>query len=339
MPYFMYITISEEDRIAIYKMDPDSGDLEHLEDVAVEGRPAPLALHPSKRYLYTAQRGINQLSSFAIDQATGSLSLIGEAPLVSDPCSLGIDKKGNYLMSAYYGAGKCAVHPISDNGAVVDAPTEQLDTATGAHCMQTDPSNRFAYLPHISGGKGPNAIFQYRFDENSGKLTPNDPTRVSPEAELGPRHYCFHPSKSILYFSDEQGCSVTGYNMDPDKGTLEAFQTISTLPDGYEGQNSCAQIHIAPSGKFLYAPNRGHNSMACFEVDSDTGRLTSLGQVPTEPIPRAFGIDPQGKFLYSAGLESGRLAAFSMDQDKGTLSPMQVYDVGKAPMWVLITEL
>lgn len=338
MPYFMYITISEEDRIAIYKMDPDSGDLEHLEDVAVEGRPAPLVLHPSKRYLYTAQRGINQLSSFAIDQSTGSLSLIGEAPLVSDPCYLGIDKRGKYLMSAYYGAGKCAVQPIGDNGAVVDAPTEQLDTAAGAHCMQTDPSNRFAYLPHISGGKGPNAIFQYRFDENSGKLTPNDPARVSPEAELGPRHYCFHPSKSILYFSDEQGCSVTGYNMDPDKGTLEAFQTISTLPDGYEGENSCAQIHIAPSGKFLYAPNRGHNSMACFEVDSGTGRLTSLGQVPTEPNPRAFGIDPQGKFLYSAGIDSGRLAAFSMDQVKGTLSPIQVYDVGKAPMWVLITE-
>jgi len=335
----MYITISEEDRIAIYKMDPDSGDLHYLEDMVVQGRPAPLALHPSKRYLYTAQRGINQLSSFAVDQLTGNLSLIGEVPLVSDPCYLGIDKKGKYLMSAYYGAGKCAVHPIGDNGAVVDAPTEQLDTATGAHCMQTDPSNKFAYLPHISGGKGPNAIFQYRFDENSGKLTPNDPARVSPDAELGPRHYCFHPSKNILYFSDEQGCSVTGYNMDPDRGTLEAFQTISTLPDGYEGQNSCAQIHIAPSGRFLYAPNRGHNSMACFEVDSGTGRLTSLGQVPTEPIPRAFGIDPQGKFLYSAGLESGRLAAFRMDQEKGTLSPMQVYDVGKAPMWVLITEL
>lgn len=339
MPYYLYITLSEEDRIAIYEMDPNTGDLEHREDVSLEGRPAPLALHPTKRYLYAAQRDINRLTSFAVDQSTGALSPIGQVPLVSDPCYLGIDKKGNYLLSAYYGAGKCAVHPIGSDGAVVDAPTETLDTANGAHCMQTDPSNRFAYLPHIAGGTGPNAIYQYRFDENSGKLTPNDPATVNPEAELGPRHYCFHPGKDILYFSDEQGCSVTGYNMDADNGTLEAFQTISTLPEGYSGKNSCAQIQIAPSGRFLYAPNRGHNSMACFAVDADTGRLSSLGQVPTEAIPRAFGIDPQGKFLYSAGLESGRLAAFGMDQNNGTLSPLRIYDVGKGPMWVLITEL
>lgn len=339
MPYYLYITLSEEDRIAIYEMDPNTGDLEHREDVSLEGRPAPLVLHPTKRYLYAAQRDINRLTSFAVDQSTGALSPIGQVPLVSDPCYLGIDKKGNYLLSAYYGAGKCAVHPIGSDGAVVDAPTETLSTANGAHCMQTDPSNRFAYLPHIAGGTGPNAIYQYRFDENSGKLTPNDPATVNPEAELGPRHYCFHPCKDILYFSDEQGCSVTGYNMDADKGTLEAFQTISTLPEGYSGKNSCAQIQIAPSGRFLYAPNRGHNSMACFAVDADTGRLSSLGQVPTEAIPRAFGIDPQGKFLYSAGLESGRLAAFGMDQNNGTLSPLKIYDVGKGPMWVLITEL
>ena len=339
MPYYMYITVSEEDRIAIYEMDPDSGDLQHREDLPLEGTPAPLALHPSKRYLYAAQRGINRLSSFAVDQSTGSLSLIGQAPLVSDPCYLGIDRRGNYLLSAYYGAGKCAVHPIGDDGVEGDTPTELLDTATGAHCLQTDPSNRYAFLPHISGGKGPNAIYQYLFDESSGKLTPNNPATVNPEAELGPRHYCFHPGKSIVYFTDEQGCSVTGYHLDADKGTLEAFQTISTLPEGFEGKNSCAQIGIAPSGRFLYAPNRGHNSMACFAVDGDTGRLTSLGHVPTEAIPRAFSLDPQGKFLYSAGLDSGKLAAFSVDQDSGTLSPLRVYDVGKAPMWVLITEL
>ncbi|MCI0790867.1 MAG: lactonase family protein [Chloroflexi bacterium] len=339
MPYYMYITLSEEDRIAIYEMDPDSGDLQHRQDVSVEGRPAPLALHPSKRYLYAAQRDINMLSSFAVDQSTGSLSLIGQVSLVSDPCYLGIDRKGNYLLSAYYGAGKCAVHPIGDDGAVGGTPTELLDTANGAHCMQTDRSNRFAFLPHIAGGTGPNAIYQYLFDEDSGKLTPNNPATVNPESQVGPRHYCFHPSKDILYFSNEQGSSVTGYHLDVDKGTLEAFQTISTLPDGYAGKNSCAQIQIAPSGRFLYAPNRGHNSMACFALDAETGRLTSLGQVPAEAIPRAFSLDPQGKFLYSAGLESGRLAAYSIDQSGGRLSPIRVYDVGKAPMWVLITEL
>jgi 6-phosphogluconolactonase len=132
---------------------------------------------------------------------------------------------------------------------------------------------------------------------------------------------------------------VTAYHLEPATGTLSPFQTVSTLPEGYDGSNSCAQIGITPSGAFLYAPNRGHNSMACFAVDADSGALTPVGQVPTEPVPRAFGIDPTGHFLYSAGLESGRLAAFRIDQQAGTLTPLDVYPVGERPMWVTILNL
>ena len=120
---------------------------------------------------------------------------------------------------------------------------------------------------------------------------------------------------------------------------MTPFQTVSTLPEGYDGQNSCSQIQITPSGKFLYAPNRGHNSIACFSVDAATGGLTSIAQMPTETIPRAFSLDPQGNFLYAAGLESGRLAAYRVNGDSGHLEPLEVYTVGQGPMWVLITEL
>jgi 6-phosphogluconolactonase len=204
--------------------------------------------------------------------------------------------------------------------------------------MQTDRSNRFAFVPQIAGN-GPNLILQFRFDDETGHLMLNSPPAVAPKEILGPRHFCFHPSKDILYFSNEQGCSVTGYNFDPDQGTLTPFQTISTLPEGFTGRNTCSQIQIHPSGKFLYAPNRGHNSIACFRVGERDGRLTSLGQTPSEPIPRAFSLDPEGKFLYSAGLESGRLAAFRINQATGELDRMETYEVGKAPMWVLITRL
>ena len=213
-----------------------------------------------------------------------------------------------------------------------------LDTATGAHSIQTDPSNRFVFVPHIAG-RGPNAIFQFRFDERSGELTPNDPASASPEAEDGPRHFRFHPDKDLVYTSNEQGGSVTAWAFDRDSGTLAPVQTVSTLPADYDGRNSCSQIQITASGRFLYAPNRGHNSVASFAVDETTGRLTATGRVATEPVPRAFGLDPSGSFLFVAGLESGRLASYRVDGERGTLTPLETYALGETPMWVLATTL
>jgi 6-phosphogluconolactonase len=203
--------------------------------------------------------------------------------------------------------------------------------------MQTDPSNKFAFVPHIAGN-GPNAIFQFRFDENTGHLTPNSPFKVEPTEHLGPRHFCFHPTQNILYFSNEQGSSVTGYRLDTSAGTLSALQTITTLPAGYAERNTCSQIQITPSGKFLYAPNRGHNSIACFGIDG-SGRLTALGPVATEAVPSAFSLDPEGHFLFAAGSASDRLASYRVNSDTGALTPLGMYAVGKRPMWVLITRL
>jgi 6-phosphogluconolactonase len=338
MAYFVYVTISEEDRIARFAMDADTGRLEPLGSVAVAGRPAPLATDPQRRFLYVGQRDSNQLSSYRIDPKTGGISLIGTIPLESDPCYLNTDRKGRFLLSAYYNAGHAAVHAIGDDGAVTHPPVEWRTTGTGAHSMQTDPTNRFAFVPHIANRGGPNAIFQFRFDENTGRLTPNEPLMLKMEKRLGPRHFCFHPNRDILYFTDEQGCSVSAYHLDTQKGTLSHFQTISTLPEDYTGNNSCAQIQIHPSGKFLYAPNRGHNSIACFAVDAATGRLSSIARVPTEPIPRVVSVDPSGKFFYAAGLESGRLAAYRIAGD-GNLGHIETYDVGKAPMWVMIVAI
>ena len=203
--------------------------------------------------------------------------------------------------------------------------------------MQTDLSNRFAFVPHIAD-KGPNLIFQFKFDQGTGRLTPNSPPRLTP-ADAGPRHYCFHPSKDILYFTNEQGSSVTAYNLDSSAGTLSAFQTVSTLPNDYEGENSCAQIQISPSGRFLYAPNRGHDTIAGFSVDASTGELTPVGHTPAEAVPRAFTLDPGGNFLYAAGLESGRLASYRIDRETGGLEPLETHTVGQGPMWVLIARL
>jgi 6-phosphogluconolactonase len=338
MPYCMYVSIQGEDKISRFTTDSETGDLDLQEDMAVPGGPAPLAVDPARRFLYAGRRGANEISSYRIDQRTGALTLIGSVVLPTDPCFLATDRRGKFLLSAYYEGKGVAVHSIGDNGAAGGPPVEWLETARGAHSIQTDPSNRFAFVPHIAG-RGPNEIWQFRFDERTGHLTPNSPPKVTPQSEVGPRHFCFHPSKDIVYFSNEQGCSVTAYRFDTSAGTLTALQTVSTLPANYNGPNSCSQIQIASSGKFLYAPNRGHNSLACFAVDASTGLLTPIAHVPSEAVPRAFSLDPEGKFLFAAGLESGRLAAYRIDADSGMLQPLKIYAVGARPMWVLITRL
>jgi 6-phosphogluconolactonase len=338
MPTVMYVSLQGDDKVLRFLLDAATGDLEPLGEVAVPGGPAPMVVDPTQHYLHVARRGERKISSYRIDQRRGELSLIDAVSLATDPCYVSMDRKGRFLLSAYYEGRGVMVHPIGGNGAVGDPPVERRETARGAHCFQTDPSNRFAFVPHIAG-RGPNEIWQFRFDEQTGHLTPNTPPKVSPEQPVGPRHYCFHPTKDMAYFSNEQGCSVTAYRFDTSTGTLSAVQTVSTLPDGYTGQNSCSQIRITPSGKFLYAPNRGHNSIACFTVDPSTGLLTSVGQAPSEQIPRAFNLDPDGKFLYAAGLESGRLAAYRIEQDSGRLQPLKTYALGARPMWVLMANL
>ena len=335
---YVYVSLQDDDKILVFTQDTATGALSLQHDVAVSGGPAALAVDPGRNCLYVGRRAVRDIASFRIDPANGAISPIGAAPLEGEPVFLATDRKGRFVLSAYYYQSRAAVHRIDDNGAAVAPPVEWLETASGAHAIQTDPTNRFAYVPHIAN-RGPNRIFQFRFDETAGRLAPNSPPTVGNDAYLGPRHFCFNPNMDMLYFSDEQGCSVSAYRMDPDDGTLSLVQTVSTLPEGYEGENTCSQIQISPSGKFLFAPNRGHNSVASFTVDGASGLLTCVGRAATEPVPRAFSLDPPGNFLYTAGLDSGRLASYRVNQETGALAPLDVIDVGNRPMWVLTTEL
>ncbi len=339
MRYYLYVTLQDEDRLLVFEMDPESGRLDRQGEVAVPEGPAPLAISPDRTIMYAGCRVELGVTSFRVDRDTGSLSAIGTSPLDADPCYLATDRTGRFLFSAYYAAGGVAVHRIGDDGVVQTPPVERIDTSPGAHSMQADRSNRFVFVPHIAGATGPNRVFQFRFDQTTGRLTPNSPAQAIPDDGVGPRHFCFHPDLDVVYFSNEQGCSVSAYRLDPSTGTLTTFDTVSTLPDGYDGLNSCSQIQISPSGRHVYAPNRGHNSIACFSVDPATGRLTPVGHAASEPVPRAFSLDPDGRFLFAAGLESGRLASYSIDPQSGMPEPLEVYELGKGPMWVLATTL
>jgi 6-phosphogluconolactonase len=333
----MYVSFQDDDKVSIFSVDAITGQLQRLDDVAVEGGPAPLAISPDRRVLHVGRRGNQELSSYRIAPGTGRLEHIRTVPLQGEPVYLAMDRTGQFVLSAYYYQSTAAVHAVGPDGAATFPPVEWRYTSHGAHAIQTDRSNRFAFVPHIAN-RGPNAIFQFRFDAATGRLTPNQPARHSPGAYLGPRALVFHPTLEIVYFSDEQGGSVSAYSLDVRDGTLSPFQTISTLPAEYAEPNTCSQIAMHPSGRFLYAPNRGHNSVASFAVDATSGRLTATGRVSTEPVPRAFNLDPTGGFLYSSGLDSGLIASYQIDQQSGVLTPLETYEGGNRPMWVLITE-
>jgi 6-phosphogluconolactonase len=352
MPFHMYVSVQNDDRIVRFLMNPETGSLQPQKTVEVAGGPAPLAINPTRTVLYAGLRRDCRLLSFNIDQVTGELNLSGNVELEGEPCFLSTDRTGRYLLSAYYQAGHCAVHPIDEVGAVGGAAIEWMATNSGAHCFQTDPSNQYAFAPHIASGypdgledlpperqSALNAILQFKFDAATGNLTPNNPPIVGPEAPDGPRHFCFHPTKPIAYVSNEQGSSVTVYTLNTSTGTLTAGQTVTTLPERFTGRNAGSQIHLHPSGRHLYASNRGDNSIASFSVDETTGALTLTGWTEVDPVPRAFSLDPNGHFLYAAGRETGNLVGFRIDQRSGKLNRLETYVVGALPMWVLITGL
>ncbi|MEZ4860936.1 MAG: lactonase family protein [Caldilineaceae bacterium] len=337
MNYVAYIALGGEDAILRFAMNPADGSLTLQELLSLAGSPGPLAVDPTQQRLYVGLRSTSELVSFQIERPTGVLRPFGPAAhLDTDPCYLSIDRSGRFLLAAYYRGGKATVHPLATDGSIGAEAVCTVKTLPYAHCLEADASNRFAFLPHVAES---NTIYQFKFDANTGQLHPNTPAQVTPASGVGPRHYLYHPTKAIVYTSNEQGGSVTAYHLDETNGTLTPFQTLSTLPPDFAGENSCAQIHIDPAGRFLYVSNRGHNSIACFTVDAGDGHLTAIGQQPTEPTPRAFNVDPTGHFLYVTGQGSNRLASYRIDQQRGTLQALTTMYIGERPMWLMVLAL
>lgn len=348
MPSALYVGLQDADKIAVFSID-EAGQLTRQGEVPVPGGPSVMAVGNDRQMLYVGQRGGPAITSFRIDPKTGALSAAGSAAQPHAPTFLASDRSGRFMLVAYYQGGGAAVFRLAADGTVGSASQDWLATATGAHAIATDRSNRFAYVPHISRVQdnvleppknipGPNVIMQFRFDAETGQLSANTPPQIAQPDLVGPRHFTFHPSLDVAYFSNEQGCSVTSYRIGPD-GTLAPLQTISTLPSGFSARNTCSEIHLTPSGEFLYVGNRGHNSIAGFRVAPDTGSLTPAGHATTEAVPSAFCLDPGGKFLFAGGTATGRLASYRIDNESGALTPLAVQEVGPRPAAVAAVRL
>ena len=336
MSHYVYIPIANS--LQIHELDPETGKLTLANETALRSSGAAMCTDPDAKYLYVTIRDDADIgvATYAIDQASGGLTPLGEVDVEGQPCYLSTDRSGRFLLAAYYSDGLVTVHPIGDDGAAHGPPADRHETEMYAHWVATDRSNRYAFVPHVQSA---NSIYQFKFDESSGKLTPNEVPKIAAGPGQGPRHMAFHPELDVMYADNEQECSVTVYHLDASSGTLRAGKTLSTLPDsGFEGEKSNAQLRIHPDGRAVYASNRGPDSIAMFAIDAQSGGITSLGQQPAQKIPRSFGIDPDGDFRISGADQSDVLTSFRIDE-RGALESVAEYDVGGPCAWVLPVKL
>ena len=329
----------------IYRFDLDAatGQLTNKALAAESASPSYLAVHPSGKFLYSVNKVPNQkagaISAFALDPKTGDLKYLNqESSVGSGPCHLIVDKEGKHVLAANYGSGSTVVLPIDEQGRVGDHTDFVQHAGKGAdpsrqegphaHCVALDEANRFAFVCDL----GLDKVLIYHYDAEKGKITPNDPPAADLAPGSGPRHIAFTPDYKYAYVVNELGSSITGFRYDPDHGSLKEIETLSTLPKGADAKgNSCAEVVVHPSGKFVFATNRGHDSVATFAIDPATGKLTYGGE-QHEGIkePRGFNVDPSGTWAVTANQNSDSVVVFKIDAKTGELKPTGVrVEVGK----------
>lgn len=331
---WLFVSLLQEKKIVTYERDGSTGALTRRVETDCPAEPAFLSTTPDQRILFASFRSTGELASFRINPKSGRLTPISVVSGGADPAYIIPDRTGKYLLSAYYEADKVAVHRLNEDGSLSASAIQTIPTADKAHGFAIDSKNRMAFVPHT----GANRIYQFSFNQKTGRLTPGNPPFITTPTENHPRHLVLHPSDQWAYVSNEAGDSIGVYKIDRKNGTLSSIQTMSTLPPEFDGEkNATARCEMTPDGRFVYVANRGHDSIACFSVNQTTGKVTSLGQVATEKTPRSFTIDAQGRFLYAAGQSSGRLAAFRIRAD-GSLNRFATYESGPVSWWALAVD-
>ena len=325
------VSAGKDNQLRLYDFNPANGALIERAKIDLPGSPGAQCLSPDGNRLYVAVRNKNSVAAFRINHAKKTLDPLGLTDIGANAAYVSIDRTGRTLLWASYSGGEVGTHSIAQNGAVKKTALSRIKTERCAHAILTDPANRYAYVPHT----GPNAVYQFTFDAATGKLTPHPQPKVHPADGLEPRHLAFHPTLPVIYFDDEKGDSVSTYQRSPKTGKLVPIHTASTLPAGFDGaKNTCADIEITADGKFVYASNRGHNSIAAFAVDTKTGRLKGAGQFPTGEVPRSFNLAPGNRWLIAAGQRSHDLHIYRRNPLNGKLIPAGKLPTGQGPGWV-----
>ena len=338
--------------IYLYEVDDATGELSLLEQVAEMRNASWLALHPSRDFLYSVNeiadfdgKASGSVSAFAVDRTSGKLKLLSVTSSEgAGPAHLSVDASGKFVFVANYIGGTVAVLPVLPTGALgaaifvhhdagslgskvpVDAPAGSYAFSghdkPHAHMIQADPSNRFVIQTDLAQDR----IYVASLDAATGKLTPSTgtPFVTLPDGD-GPRHFTFHANGRWMYSLQEEASTVVFFHFDPQSGSLTAQQTLSTLPPGFKGTSFTSEIVTSADGRFLYAANRLHDSIAIFSIGND-GRLAYLGETYTGgDYPRHIGLHPDGTFMYASNQRNDSVTAFRVDRKTGLLQPTGRY--------------
>jgi 6-phosphogluconolactonase len=322
--------------IYVYQVDLANGQLHYQSTMTGLVNPSFVTVEPRGKFLYAVNELTREeevsgtVSAFIIDPATGNLAFLNKQPTGGlAPAYVSTDQQGRYIFVANYITGNVAVLPLQANGDLLPASDHDQHQGAGpdprqdgphAHSILPDPSGQFL----LSADLGADHILIYGFDPQQGKLLSHDPPFISVPAGSGPRHMAFHPHGYFLYVVTECGSTILVFAIDGAFSQPQHVQTISTLPDDFTGFSAAADIHFLPhaDGRFLYASNRGHDSIATFAVNPQNGRLTLLGHVPTQGKgPRNFAIDPAGNYLLAANQDTDSVVVFRINRETGALSP------------------
>lgn len=330
-----YTEATGSEGIYLLRLERRSGKLRRVGSVDGGANPSFLAIHPNGRVLYAVNEvetsnGIatGGVSAFTVATGTGALTRMNEQVSGGGaPCYVSVDGSGRVVLVANYLGGSVAVLPVEADGSLAPAaqvvkhtgagPNAERQEAPHAHCIVTDPSNRYALAVDL----GTDRVYVYRLDIGAKSLRHVEGGDAVMRAGAGPRHIAFHPTLPFVYVANELDSTVATLRFDAERGALSSVDIRSTLPSGWTGSNYPADIHIAPSGRTLYVSNRGHNSLAVFSV-AQSG-VPALDQVVSTEgdWPRNFSLDPSGRWLLVANQRSNSIVVFARDAESGRLTP------------------
>ncbi|NOT60298.1 MAG: lactonase family protein [Acidobacteria bacterium] len=320
---------TKSEGVYVYRFNAATGELKPS-SLAKSPSPAFLAIDAKRRFLYAANevgefngQKNGGVTAFSISQQTGELTQLNQQPAPGVPAHITVHPSGRFVLIADYGGGNAAIYPVKLDGSLgamsdvaqhTGKGATQRQTEPHAHCVIVDAAGKHAFVPDL----GLDKVMIYKIDTQLGKLVAHGFGAVKPGA--GPRHFVFHPNNEFAYVINELNSTVTMFEYIAARGTLSEVQSISTLPVDFKGTSYCADIHIHPTGKFVYGSNRGHNSIVIYAIDAKTKKLTLVGHEPVRgDWPRNFGIDPTGQVLLVANQRSNNIVVFRIDVKTGLL--------------------
>lgn len=322
----------EDGAIHAYRFDADQGTLTLLHRTTDVENPFFMALSPSGEFLYAIHalafggKENEEVAAYRVDGRNGKLQLLNrQSARGTASCYLDVDATGKTVVVANYSTGDVASLPINDDGSLGESVSyfkhegssidPQRQKGPNAHSFVISPDNRFAFAADL----GIDKIMSYRLDAATATLTPNDPAFAALPPGSGPRHQAFHPNGKFLYAINELANTISVFAYNAEKGALTDLQSISTVPNDFDGKSHTADLKITPDGRHLYGTNRGHDSIASYRIGDD-GKLTLLGIQPSlGEGPQNLAILPSGKHLICANMPGNSLVVFAIDAESGAL--------------------